>query len=184
LKAKYGIRQARCQSRGQTKLLFSSSFPFDHLASPQKRVISALTITRHARTSTHRNKGLSDPADTIDSSRADYGRALPTFSRSSFFDEWPSETTLSPGNERIERERWPELHPSSLPPFSPSPPPSNSPRGTTRSIFYRITGIVASAPLPLRCYTLAAVTAERCSRPRPSASHPVRAERHSTRIKY
>lgn len=55
-------------------------------------------------------------------------------------------------------------------PFSP---------GSTRSIFYRITGIVASAPAAPRRSPLNVAAA-----PRSSASLSVRAEHHSTRIKY
>lgn len=65
------------------------------------------------------------------------------------FDEWLSETTLSrkwlrESNERDgqRHEQW-TFHPlpSSLPALRALPP-----SGSTRSIFYRITGIVASAP--------------------------------------
>lgn len=81
-------------------------------------------------------------------SSVDYDRAPPTFSVSSFFDEWPSETTLSWGNGRESRTRTMvggtnSGHFTHFPPLFLETP---SPRSTTRSIFYRITGIVASAP--------------------------------------
>jgi len=111
------------------------------------------------------NKGLSECRyDRFQ--RPDYGGALPTFNVSSFFDEWPSETTPSPGTvERIERERW------SNDPVDVSPVSSLSLLPillAVRRVVYFI-ALLALLHQPPR-HTLAAVTVERCSRPRPPAT--------------